>query len=632
MAYWTAFTTFCIFILTGVVTGADHQSICDITRVTDIIDSQKFSRDSIDDYQSLLPQISTYCHGKEWDQIINKINYNLGIIYLSIGQDHQAMKSFREVLLSNNTAYADLSLERLNELYKKYGEWDKVKEGESKLMQERFHQLIESITTHIGNAESSKLLNEQFEEAFKISPYAFKLRVLYNDFLLDQLADIIDLNVAHKAVENLQTLLDKFGNKIELNNRLALYDELATMQLFILNTQPQVTLRKCLNLDMDYQPCKYLMKVWNQISKNLPPPSKMIDIEDYMSYTTDWSRATNFLLDNKRSVIAKYGNNLKNYEILVKYHDEKIKQILESRPLSNKTWHYDSVDTHTDFLIYLNVVICEALDMQSSSKKASKYCYNAMKESLTPGEIEKLKAYFKKFESPNTLKELLTALYDTYPHLSINLLHSVSQKLTSLERKKSDINTVDHWAVLVKFVQDHKLSESPLNFIKNLANSVVRTYNSIQNHQKQQQQRIFEQMFGNQQQQQFHQYQQHQRQQQFVEPNIKTDKDYYKILGIEKGATTKDIRRSYLQLTKKFHPDKQKKMNQEEREKNEAKMAEINEAYEILSDEDKRKKYDDAKSSRGNVYGNQGFRSHGGHGGFNNFGKTGRFQRKKPNH
>jgi curved DNA-binding protein len=63
--------------------------------------------------------------------------------------------------------------------------------------------------------------------------------------------------------------------------------------------------------------------------------------------------------------------------------------------------------------------------------------------------------------------------------------------------------------------------------------------------------------------------------------------DYYKILGIEKNATEKDIKAAYRKLARKFHPD----LNPNDTEANK-KFQQINEANEVLSDAEKRKKYD----------------------------------------
>lgn len=63
--------------------------------------------------------------------------------------------------------------------------------------------------------------------------------------------------------------------------------------------------------------------------------------------------------------------------------------------------------------------------------------------------------------------------------------------------------------------------------------------------------------------------------------------DYYKVLGIDKKATPKEIKNSYRKLARKFHPDLNP--NDKEAKKN---FQQINEANEVLSDPDNRKKYD----------------------------------------
>lgn len=63
-------------------------------------------------------------------------------------------------------------------------------------------------------------------------------------------------------------------------------------------------------------------------------------------------------------------------------------------------------------------------------------------------------------------------------------------------------------------------------------------------------------------------------------------KDYYKTLGISKGATDEDIKKAYRKQALKWHPDKNKSAAAEE------KFKEIAEAYEVLSDPKKREVYD----------------------------------------
>jgi DnaJ-class molecular chaperone len=65
-----------------------------------------------------------------------------------------------------------------------------------------------------------------------------------------------------------------------------------------------------------------------------------------------------------------------------------------------------------------------------------------------------------------------------------------------------------------------------------------------------------------------------------------TKRDYYEILGVQKAATAADIKSAYRKMALKFHPDKNKAADAEE------KFKEINEAYQVLSDEKKRQSYD----------------------------------------
>jgi DnaJ-class molecular chaperone len=64
-------------------------------------------------------------------------------------------------------------------------------------------------------------------------------------------------------------------------------------------------------------------------------------------------------------------------------------------------------------------------------------------------------------------------------------------------------------------------------------------------------------------------------------------KDYYKVLGIERGASEADIKSAYRKLARKYHPD----VNPNDK-KAEAQFKDINEAYQVLSDKEKRSKYD----------------------------------------
>src|SRR3989344_5068527 len=67
---------------------------------------------------------------------------------------------------------------------------------------------------------------------------------------------------------------------------------------------------------------------------------------------------------------------------------------------------------------------------------------------------------------------------------------------------------------------------------------------------------------------------------------MSTKRDYYDILGVSKSASSSELKSAYRKLALKWHPDKNKESGAE------AKFKEINEAYEVLSNSEKKAKYD----------------------------------------
>jgi molecular chaperone DnaJ len=107
-------------------------------------------------------------------------------------------------------------------------------------------------------------------------------------------------------------------------------------------------------------------------------------------------------------------------------------------------------------------------------------------------------------------------------------------------------------------------------------------------------------------------------------------RDYYEILGVSKNATKEEIKRAYRKLSKKYHPDINKAPDAAE------KFKEIKEAYEVLSDDQKREQYDRFGHADPNEGGFGGFNGadFGGFGGFEDIFETffgGGRRRRDPN-
>lgn len=121
---------------------------------------------------------------------------------------------------------------------------------------------------------------------------------------------------------------------------------------------------------------------------------------------------------------------------------------------------------------------------------------------------------------------------------------------------------------------------------------------------------------------------------------MSTKRDYYEVLGVGKSADEKEIKKAYRKLAMQYHPDR----NPDNKEAEE-KFKEINEAYEVLSDETKRRNYDQFghEGVNGQGFGGQGFGGGFGSGGFEDifgdifgdmfgggFGGSGRQRRRGP--
>lgn len=103
-------------------------------------------------------------------------------------------------------------------------------------------------------------------------------------------------------------------------------------------------------------------------------------------------------------------------------------------------------------------------------------------------------------------------------------------------------------------------------------------------------------------------------------------KNYYDILGIDRNASQNEIKKAYRKLSKEYHPDRKATASEEEKREAEAKFKEVNEAYSILSDEEKKNMYDTYGTVDPNDIGS-GFDPFGGFNPFDMFGGGARYHK-----
>ena len=622
--YYVIFTLLCSNLVSGANDVESSQCALDHFQAQ-TKQLKRFDSGDLSKYQQVAAKLELCLDDSRPDLLLfnNEIHYKMGLIHLSMGNDMKAIKSF-EALRSLGDSYYNLSKTRLSDLYAEFGLWNKLKElipeddtGEI------FVSLNETLYEKINDPEKLPTIDDELVPMLNISPYDLDTLTIKADFLFYKLLTtetLNDVTVAYEIVRIYEIILEKHKISLTLNQRIEIHYTAALLQLLILNSEPTLHLRKCLAIDMDYKPCKELSLLVSRLNKINPSRSQLFDTQSYaLKSDVDWKKVSDYYLNKKRDNVVNYQwINNKITELV----NSNTNLLISGRPITKDLFKIEdkstlvSDATNFSFFRFIDIVVCEASmqlshvqnpDRQKQKKAADHFCKKALKQALgNDGWDQFMDAMNKK--DAQLPEEFIGDLWNRYPTLATYMVEKI---ISRKNFRNFNVNLQDY---IIKFFQENGLIEVQNPVIKSEAAVVHKIMEKRQKQkvdqqrqqqqQQQQQQFNFFQQFANGQ----HGQQQYQQRAPPQQPAHNPDKDYYKILGVSKDANPKDIRKAYLNLTKKYHPDKQGSLSEDEQKKVHEKMSEINEAYEFLGDDSKRNEYDQGRA---------GGRPQGQHPGFN---------------
>lgn len=567
-------------------------------------------------------------------KLAHQVYYKNGLIQLSAGKYFKAISSFEKIILDArddiplSDSYYLLTAKRLQKLYIQFGLWNNVTESTIKISKklepetvydiesrrERFQNTLVEVTNMIKKNPNNDDIEGKLETLKSISPYSIEYLNLANEFLSKNMLEEngFDITRIMMMKENFETLLDVHMPTLSLNERLSLHHKIAVIQFFLVGQDPLAQgssshLRKCLNIDMDYKPCKELMLVASKLSKANPELKEIKDEETYKNLDGSkekMSAIINFYLKDKITLKSSLLPN--DYKSTFKNNYEVLKAI--QTKILNKQFDINEKELNgaiSNLVVNIDVALCQAaslakvLDKKETHQQCQKVLSNLggnfkedMKKSMSQG--------------VPLSDETVLELRNTYPHILALWAKNSLKKFSNNGQGENLINQI------LKLWENNNYKDAQNPYLKAISKQIEKIMHRRREEQAQRQR---------QQQQFFQQQQQQQQQRQFQQENGLTNdqaaKNYYKILGVKPEANSKEIRRAYLDLTKKFHPDKQgKKLTEEEEKKNHEKMSEINEAYEILNDEEKKKEYDSIRTGSPRFNAQNNYRPNHGRGGF----------------
>ena len=535
---------------------------CDFSSIELIIKDIKFDSDALGNCESLKKLLynCTDDNGSKKLSLLNQILYKQGLIELSLGHDLKALDYFNEAMEANsNDAYSTLSKERAEKMNIQFGLWNKVS-VERNQTRDRYLFLDGMIVHLLKNDIENDKLESYIREASIISPFNLNLKYKHIDYQLYQLSKTFDVAIAFDIMKSFQFILEKHNSNLSLNRRLSIHYNISIIQMFLLTTEP-TNLRRCLAIDMDYQPCKKLSLLQSRLNKINPHRTSVLDPDIYKFLNTDnaqdidWNKLVTFYLTEKKPCMRMSAGDhfTNNYGLIDNAVTEAIENLLKSSSL-----HYQKPTKKADFMNFIDTILCQAsTEVHNHKKLTGSFCKKALKNVLNTDQWKLFQGAIMKGEA-YPIDELRN-LWNSYPHLAMYLIDTIMKK-----GSKTSQNIQEE---VSRFYNDNNIRDATNPYIRRQLDSMEKINQENKSRQQQQQQQQQHDWFFNQQHQQRQQNQQ--RQQHHQPPSqAHSDKDYYNIMDLSSDASPKDIRRKYLDLTKKYHPDKQGQLSEEEQKRN----------------------------------------------------------------
>lgn len=584
----------------------------------DVIDA-KFKRegpslDMLQDYDSILKDLWSISEGVDnnWLKRIGNVQLKHGLINYSLDRERLAWSDYKacsHIEKNGFEVFHKQCFSKFVDLSMSLGKIEELKEVWGALGGEIGDQ--SEVNGKIkwlegNNTKLNQLMAKgQWEDALDVCNEI--LKVSYGDpNILKKKVEILNNSVDSQLEENVRSLVEVYSKLIKYSpNELHPYAEAAKLKMFGQSGRKGEAgklLMECLRIDNEFGECRTVSRVNIKLSQAM---DLIRDVSDYYSSVyaegdVEWIKDKELSSDSWEKL----------YEVLFyPIKRVKIKNGLDRTAFASMgVEDVESLKTNFDVIIELYTGVFTKLGFSEEKIIASDFMSNMFKIAREAyyqnGEIRRFKKdgivtnnrFYKKVrQNCKGEKDVVDYAIEIDKLLARNDFAKLKQVIGSISESLKTTRL---------------LRERVLKF-----EEIQQAENQRRQQQQQQQQRERYQQY------QHHQHQQHQ------QPRSKPANDYYKILGVDPKANQAEIKKAYREKMRQNHPDKIKgsELTDEEIEN---KVAEINNAYEVLSDQEQRDRYDrhgedpnDTSRPRGPAGGHQGFQGNpfGGFGGSNGF-------------